>query len=87
MVTLEGELESPLQELDDSQTQIPEKEKEIRQVRENMKELHKEVEEARAQNSAVGPRKETAEHQLGVAKQKVQFHGSCIPKIEATARK
>ena len=55
----------------------------MHEARENMKELRKEVEEARAQSSVVVRSKETAEHRLDMAKQEVQFQGSRIQKMKA----
>ena len=45
-----------------------------------MKEFRKEVQEARAQSSAVVRSKETAEHRLDMAKEEVQFQGNRIQK-------
>ena len=68
MLVVEGELESSAQELDKLQTQIAEYEDEMREAWENMKELRKRVEEARAQSSANARSEEAAEHRLDMAK-------------------
>ena len=83
VLTVQGELAISLQEIDKLQTQIAEYKEEMREARENMKALLKEVEEARAQTSGVVRSKETAEHRLDMAKEEVQFYSSDIQNMKA----
>ena len=55
----------------------------MREARENMKELRKEVEGGRAQISGVVRSKERAEYRLDMVKQEVQFHSSRIQKMNS----